>query len=214
MPALSESAIGLFTSIKEWIQPTLEQVGKRLDEFDARLKAVPAGAKGEPGANGKDVDPETVRQAITTAVADVVATWPPAPAGKDGAPGKDVDPEVVQQLVKAAVVEAVAALPAPAAGPAGKDADPEFVRLVVEKAVAGIEPVPGPQGPVGLKGDPGAAGEPGQQGPAGPAGEPGASGATGPSGPSGKDADPALVAAEVEKQFASMAETLIEGLAA
>jgi len=96
---LADSSIQLFSSIRTWIEPTLKAIGARLEEFDARLTAIPAGLQGpigpsgkdgspgEPGPAGKDLDPLIVTQLIETRVALAVSAIPPAPAGKDGAPG-------------------------------------------------------------------------------------------------------------------------------
>lgn len=81
-------------------------------------------------ANGKDADPEVIRQIV----ADAIAALPPA---KDG---KDVDPAEVERMVVETVEKAVAALPP--AQP-GKDADPEhvvsLVRSEAERILAGWE---------------------------------------------------------------------------
>jgi hypothetical protein len=96
--------------------------------------------------DGKDADPELVRQMVTEAV----AVLPPAAPGKDAEPvdydrivaevvkqipapenGKDADPDEIRRLVG----EAVAALPAAEKGDPGKDADPEETAELVQRYV-------------------------------------------------------------------------------
>jgi len=116
-------------------------INKRIEELDARLKALPA------PQDGKDADPEVMRAEIARAVAQI----PPA---KNGA---DADPAVTAKLV----AEAVAAIPRPADGksitvedvapfivaevckavaeiPKPKDVDPVAIKLMVSEAVAAI----------------------------------------------------------------------------
>ena len=82
----------------------------------------------ETPKDGKDADPELIRQIVAESVAEL----PPAPAGKDA------DPEVIMAMV----AEAVASLPPPKDGEPGKDADPELIRQIVAEAVAELPPAP------------------------------------------------------------------------
>ena len=76
---ISDRAVDIFSSLKQWIEPSFEAIGRRLDELDARLKAIPAGAKGDTGADGapgKD-----------GADGSSGEPGPQGEPGKDGAPG-------------------------------------------------------------------------------------------------------------------------------
>lgn len=187
---ISETSIKIFSDLKAFVEPALESVGKRLDEFDARLKSIPAGAK---GIDGKDADPEVIRLEVARAVAEL----PKPRDGTNGIDGKDVDPAFVQQLVLDAVakverIQGPIGEPGPIGlqgpigpsggeGTPGRDVDPALVTQLIEKhvalAVAAIPPAA-----------PGNDGEP------------------------GRDFDPALMASEIEKQFATMAAEFVEGL--
>jgi len=108
------------------------QIQAWMDGVDEKFAALPA------PRDGKDADPELIKQLVD----DAVAALPPAPAGKDA------DPEVVRQMV----AEAVAGLPQPkdgkdgrdgtdgAPGRDGADADPDIIRQMVAEAVAALPP--------------------------------------------------------------------------
>lgn len=102
------------------------------------------------GENGKDADPEVIRQMVTEALSGL----PAAADGKDAdpivikrmvdeavscielPPAKEPDAAVIEQMVKDKVSSAVESLPRPAPG---KDADPEVIRAMVFEEVAKIE---------------------------------------------------------------------------
>ena len=76
---ISNRAVDIFSSLRQWIEPALEAVGRRLDQFEVRLAAIPAGAKGDTGADGapgKD-----------GAAGSPGEPGPQGESGKDGAPG-------------------------------------------------------------------------------------------------------------------------------
>lgn len=114
---------GLVSSAIEALLPQLvaAAVERELNSaVETALKTVP------PAKDGRDADPEFVRQIVD----ERIAALPPAPAGKDAD----------QALVRAEVERAVAALPPPASGRDGKDADPDEVRALVDAAVASLPP--------------------------------------------------------------------------
>jgi hypothetical protein len=151
-------AASLLGTVRDWVEPAFKLMGERLDAFDARLQAIPAGPKGDPGEigpvgaaglsirgdpgePGKDAEPihpDTVARLVADAVRMAVKELPVPKDGKDGA---SADPVFVEKLVHAAVTSAVAAIDKPADGINGKDgrdADPEFIRAEIAKAVAAI----------------------------------------------------------------------------
>lgn len=189
---LSENSIQLFTSIKQWVQPTFEAIGKRMDDFDVRLKAIPQPQKGdkgdpgesiqgEPGPAGENgvsvVDINVVGDSLRLKLNDDAEKEVKLlmPAGPKGEPGKDADMQAIFETVRNEVASAVSAIP-PAQ--AGKDADPEFIRSEVARAVSEI--------PKAKDGEP---------------------------GKNGDNADPELVRLEVRNQFEAMCDEFCEGLA-
>ena len=133
-------------------------------EIDAKLAAIPAGAKGDKGDTG-----------------------PAGPAGEKGEKG-DTGPAGPQGIQG----EPGAVGPAGPAGEKGEKGDPgEQGPQGIQGEPGAVGPA-GPAGEKGEKGDIGPAGpqgiqgEPGAMGPAGPAGEKGEKGDTGPAGPAGE----------------------------
>lgn len=212
MGGMKEIGDMLIASVKEYVAAAVAGISRRLDEFDARIKAIPSGPpgesikgdKGDPGAAGKDADPAVLKSMVEEAVSAI-----PLPKdGRDGIDGKDADLEII----RAEVAKAVAGLPPPKDGKDGapgrdgengKDADHQQVRALIEaeieRAVAAIPPakdgaagergekgLTGERGEAGQKGDTGAQGEKGDIGPAGPAGETGAAGERGERGEKGE----------------------------
>jgi hypothetical protein len=205
-------AQSLLSTVREWVEPAFQSVNDRLDEFDVRLRQVPAGApgadgapgldgkdgapgaEGTPGRDGKDADPAYISELVGKFVDEAVAALPDP---KDGAPGKDgesVHPDTVVRMVSDAVRLAVKEIPPPRDG---KDADPAIIESIVRaeviKAVADI--------PVPKDGVPGSAGERGQD------------------GAPGKDADPETIRQAVADatqglnlEFFEMADELLRGL--
>ena len=136
-------------------------------EIDAKLAAIPAGAKGDKGDPG-----EQGPQGIPGEKGD---TGPAGPQGIQGEPG--------------------AMGPAGPAGEKGEKGDTGPAGPAGEKGEKGDTGPAGPAGEKGEKGDTGPAGpagekgEKGDTGPAGPAGEKGEKGDTGPAGPAGEKGD-------------------------
>lgn len=129
--------------VKGYVGRAVDELTVRLDAFEQRLSAIPAGKDGAPGADGKDgangvdgknADPITADQlaealksmpeALDAAVSAYLAANPPA-AGKDGADGingKDAEPLSDEQISKA--VASHIALNPPPAGRDGRDGLP------------------------------------------------------------------------------------------
>lgn len=61
---VSETSIKIFDSVRKWIEPALEAVGQRMDDFDARLKAAPQGLKGDKGEQGPGPTAEEIDSAV------------------------------------------------------------------------------------------------------------------------------------------------------
>ena len=144
-------------------------------EIDAKLAAIPAGAKGDKGDPG-----EQGPQGIPGEKGEKGDTGPAGPQGIQGEPGA-VGP----------------------AGPAGEKGDPGEQGPQGIQGEKGDTGPAGPAGEKGEKGDTGPAGpagekgekgDPGEQGPQGIQGEPGAVGPAGPAGEKGDKGDSGVVA--------------------
>ena len=152
-------------------------------EIDAKLAAIPAGAKGDKGDPG-----EQGPQGIQGEKGD---TGPAGPAGEKGEKG-DTGPAGPQGIQG----EPGAVGPAGPAGEKGEKGDTGPAGPAGEKGEKGDTGPAGPAGEKGEKGDTGPAGpagekgEKGDTGPAGPAGEKGEKGDTGPAGPQGVQGEP------------------------
>ena len=142
-------------------------------EIDAKLAAIPAGAKGDKGDPGEQ-GPQGI-PGEKGEKGDKGDTGPAGPQGIQGEPG--------------------AVGPAGPAGEKGEKGDTGPAGPAGEKGEKGDT---GPAGPQGIQGEPGAMGpagpagekgEKGDTGPAGPAGEKGEKGDTGPAGPAGEKGD-------------------------
>jgi integrin beta 3 len=122
--AFGEDMVGIVRAyVARTIAPIMADnaaLALRVAELEAR-----APVPGEPGRDGRNVDPEEVRAIVQEIVAEL-----PAPLdgkdgidgadgqdGRDGTDGKDADPELIRTLV----AEAFASLPAPADGKDGAD---------------------------------------------------------------------------------------------
>ena len=154
-------------------------------EIDAKLAAIPAGAKGDkgdPGEQGPQGIPGEKGEKGDTGPAGLQgiqgepgATGPAGPAGEKGEKGDTG--------------------PAGPAGEKGEKGDTGPAGPAGEKGEKGDTGPAGPAGEKGEKGDTGPAGpagekgEKGDTGPAGPAGEKGEKGDTGPAGPAGEKGD-------------------------
>ena len=137
-------------------------------EIDAKLAAIPAGAKGDKGDPG-----EQGPQGIQGEKGDTGPAGPAGEKGEKGDPGEQ-GPQGIQG-------EKGDTGPAGPAGEKGEKGDTGPAGPAGEKGEKGD---PGEQGPQGIQGEPGAVG------PAGPAGEKGEKGDTGPAGPQGIQGEP------------------------
>lgn len=142
----------------------------QIQALEQKLATLPA------PKDGKDADPDTIRQQVAQAIAAI-------PAPQDG---QSVDLVALAGDIAAAAAKAVSALPP---GLNGKD---------------GANGLNGKDGAPGPAGQPGADGLQGRDGAAGEPGRTGADGLDGKDGAHGKDADPALVAAMVSKAVAEL----------
>ena len=160
-------------------------------EIDAKLAAIPAGAKGdkgdpgEQGPQGIQGEPGAVGPAGPAGEkGEKGDTGPAGPAGEKGEKG-DTGPAGPQGIQG----EPGAMGPAGPAGEKGEKGDTGPAGPAGEKGEKGDTGPAGPAGEKGEKGDTGPAGEKGDTGPAGPAGEKGEKGDTGPAGPAGEKGD-------------------------
>ncbi len=148
-------------------------------EIDAKLAAIPAGAKGDKGDPG-----EQGPQGIQGEKGDTGPAGPAGEKGEKGDPGEQ-GPQGIQG-------EKGDTGPAGPAGEKGEKGDIGPAGPAGEKGEKGDTGPAGPAGEKGEKGDTGPAGpagekgEKGDTGPAGPAGEKGEKGDTGPAGPAGE----------------------------
>lgn len=102
------------------------QIQTWMNGVDEKFAALPV------PRDGKDADPELIKQLVNEAVAAI----PPAPAGKDA------DPEIVRQMV----AEAVAELPPARDGKDAEPIDPDEVRSMVAEIVGpAVAAIPAPQ---------------------------------------------------------------------
>lgn len=204
-------AATLLGTVRDWVEPAIRSMGDRLDEFDTRLKSIPAGPVGANGIDGMDgapgpqgtpgrdgidgkdgasVHPDTIARMVSEAARSLLAEIPQPRDGANGADGRDADPVLIEKLVQANVAHAIAALPKPqdgAPGRDGRDADPDFVRAQI---MAIVESIPTP-----------------------------VDGKDGAAGADGRDADPALVhqavadaAADMNRELVEFADELLRGL--
>lgn len=154
-------------------------------EIDAKLAAIPAGAKGDKGDPG-----EQGPQGIQGEKGEKGDTGPAGPQGIQGEPGA-----VGPAGPAGEKGEKGDTGPAGPAGEKGEKGDTGPAGPAGEKGEKGDTGPAGPAGEKGEKGDTGPAGpqgiqgEPGATGPAGPAGEKGEKGDTGPAGPAGEKGD-------------------------
>jgi len=149
-------AVTLLDEVKEWVAPAFEKVRARLDSMDAAIKAIPAGAKGDPGESikgdpGKDADDDAILSRLEKLWFNAYAgineknkaesreqirlLFEELPVPKNGENGKDaeVDYDRIGVAIKEVVEVAVAEIPKPVNG---KDADPELIKQLVAAEVA------------------------------------------------------------------------------
>lgn len=159
-------ATRMLDAVRGYVARAVSAVDARLDEFEARIKAIPAGPKGDRGEAGKDFDPVATEDAIRRAVAAI-----PAPKngsdGRDGAPGKSAYALAVERGFTGTELQWLDSIKGER-GPVG------------EKGERG-ESIQGPRGEKGEPGNDGKSiqGEKGETGGVGLRGEPGKDGAPG-----------------------------------
>jgi len=157
----------MIEAVKSYVAKAASLLEKRIGELDAKVAAIPTGAKGdpgEPGARGEKGDPG--EQGAKGETGERGAAGDPGAQGERGErgePGQKGD-----------------------AGERGEKGD---------SGESGEKGAPGESGKPGeaIKGDPGARGEPGapgERGEKGVPGDPGAAGASGADGINGKDGAP------------------------
>jgi len=148
--ALADSVVA---NVKEFVSRALVPVFSRLDDFERRLAAIPAGAKGDAGERGErgesgaagiqGVDGKDGTPGVDGAAGERGVDGRDGKNGidgKDGAKGKDFDPTEMH----AAIAKAVGEIPRPLNG---KDADED---AIVARVLANI-PVP-KDGALGVNG--------------------------------------------------------------
>jgi hypothetical protein len=186
MGGITEIGDRLIASVKQYVGDAVAGIGKRLDEFDARIKSIPHGPAGKDGRDGKDADPELVRTVVSETFPGMV--------------------ERVQAGLEQRIDKAVSLIPVPKDGTPGRDgvdgkngadADPALIEIAVQKAVSLI-PVP-KDGKDGIPGIDGAPGRDGASGRDGEKGEP---------GKDGKDVE----ASAIDDAFDGMAEMFVRHL--
>lgn len=131
-------------------------IDRRLAEIDARIAAIPAGAKGDPGERGVDGAPGRDGKDGRDGV-DGKDGAPGAP-GEKGAAGESLHPDTIRLMIVEEVAKAVGILPR---AQDGKSVTVDEVRPVLEAMVKhAIDAMPtpkdgaiGPQGPAGVSVD-------------------------------------------------------------
>lgn len=145
----------IFRQVHAYVSPALQTVQKQVADFETRLAAIPAGARGEPGERGADGQDGKDG-----------APGPQGERGADGAPGrdgKDADeaainlaitegiertlPGAVQRavdgLLPAIVERAVAAIPKPRDGVDGQSADEaQILAKLTEHMLRAVDALP------------------------------------------------------------------------
>lgn len=157
---LNAIATSLGRVTRDYVTAAIATIKVRLDDFEIRLKAIPAGEKGEKGEPGP---PGPSGQ--TGEAGSIGSTGPPGPIGERGEPGPTGQ--------------------SGASGAQGEPGSPGERGAIGPKGETGLRGEPGISGIAGLDGRPGErgpvgpAGERGIPGEIGPRGEPGARGETG-----------------------------------
>lgn len=171
--------------IKEHVSGALRAVSARIDDLDARLRAMPEplkGEKGDPGEPGRSIEgppgplgppgaPGSPGESIKGDPGDVGPVGPPGAQGLKGDPGESVRGERGESGPE---------------GPVGPPGPPG----VAEKGERGERGEPGVAGPAGEIGPAGPAGGRGERGEPGATGEAGLVGREGAAGPSGERGAP------------------------
>lgn len=117
--------------VRGCVARAIDPLLKRIEDLQRRLESAPT------PKDGKDAEPEQIREAVTAEVARAVAELPKAKDGENGKDALPVDPESIAAMVR----EAVAAIPAPKDGRDGKDA-PELDPQAVAAALLPLVPPP------------------------------------------------------------------------
>ncbi|MFL1404191.1 phage portal protein [Marinobacter sp. M1N3S26] len=131
---VSKATSDLRDEFKQLLDDRDRELGKRIDRI-----VVPAlddiarevSELIEKPADGKDADPEVIRQMVTEVIAEI-------PAPEDGKDGESVSVEDVQRMVDEAVAKAMESveIPAPQDGKDGESVPVEDVQRMVDEAVA------------------------------------------------------------------------------
>ena len=236
MPDMKVLAESVFKSVRDYVARATAGISARVDELAAQIKAIPAGAKGdpgqkgEPGLMGKDGAPgENGMPGDRGERGEKGDSGEAGSAGRDGIDGKDGAPgERGEKGLDGARGEkgdpGEAGLPGERGqdGLAGKDGAPGEAG---EKGAQGEAGPPGEKGEPGINGKDGAPGEPGPKGEKGDPGEPGKDGAHGERGADGKsitvedfrpifEAEQAKWALDFERRAADVLQRAIERMPA
>jgi integrin beta 3 len=89
---LTKFALVVMNNVREFVQPALDEIDKRLEAFDLRIRSIPAGKDGADGIAGKDGAPGPQGQkgdpGANGADGQPGGTGEPGPAGAAGAKGE------------------------------------------------------------------------------------------------------------------------------
>jgi hypothetical protein len=131
MSQVKDLADQVIVAVKGYTSKALADLASRVEQFEAKLAAIPAPLKGDKGDAGDNADPALVEALVQQHVAKAVEAIPPP------VHGKDADPE----QIAIAVTKAVEALPKPQNG---KDVTEEQLTAAVSKHLA-EHPIPIPK---------------------------------------------------------------------
>ncbi|HSW83554.1 MAG TPA: hypothetical protein VLH12_08770 [Usitatibacter sp.] len=136
----------MISAVKSHVADALRPLAQRLDDFDARLRAIPPPEKGDKGDKGdagqsikgdagKDADPEFIRTECARLVAEI-------PRPKDGKDGKDAEPVDVEAII----ARVAAQLPEPRHGKDGESVDLLVVQaMVADEVTRAVAALPKPR---------------------------------------------------------------------
>lgn len=172
-------------------------IDRRLAEFDARLSAIPAGAKGEQGQTGPRG--EQGPSGESGPMGERGERGPAGERGEKGEAGEAVHIDTIRVMVLEEIGKAVGVLPR---AQDGKSVTLEEITPLLQRMVDAIKPKDGRDGADGKdgadgingkdgeRGEKGDVGERGEAGPQGARGEKGADGVAGRDGLPGRDGIP------------------------